>query len=330
MGTLSATDGLGRGIDMSASGGTTGYFADGGANSTITYVGALDDYTLSYSITGLNTIHYMTISGVVQSFGLSMLVYDIGVYDANFGTLAYWDDINISISLINPPAVVDLQQGVGGADLISGNSFADTLRAGDGNDTLYGGSGYDLLSGAGADDLIYGNKDVDLISGGSGNDTIFGGQNSGAPSGGEGSSGDGTLRQRDGVETIFGNDGNDVIYGNYGSELLLGGNGDDRLFGGQDNDTLSGGEGADTLYGNRGDDVLVGGNGADVFVLTGTGTNQVTDFNGAAGDLVDVAAPSAISIQTSGSGNVFLVVNPDLTLELVGVTSADFSSGWII
>ena len=56
-------------------------------------------------------------------------------------------------------------------------------------------------------------------------------------------------------------------------------------------DTLNGGEGDDILVGGDGNDILTGGNGADQFVWKDgdTGTDTVTDFNAAEGDVLNLA-----------------------------------------
>jgi len=66
---------------------------------------------------------------------------------------------------------------------------------------------------------------------------------------------------------------NEVLIGDSGADILVGGGGDD------------------ILIGNDGNDILTGGTGADVFVWTAgqSGTDQVTDFNIAEGDVLDIA-----------------------------------------
>lgn len=80
-----------------------------------------------------------------------------------------------------------------------------------------------------------------------------------------------------------------------GADRLYGGRGHDVLIGDSGRDVLRGGKGNDFLEGGRGTDILSGGQGADVFVFSkladmGVGTRRdiVTDFNGAAGDRIDL------------------------------------------
>lgn len=73
-----------------------------------------------------------------------------------------------------------------------------------------------------------------------------------------------------------------AAYGPDAPHILLGGPSDDVLTGGHANDFLHGGEGADTM---------TGGAGADTFLFTGVSAKSqtVTDFNAAAGDVIDLA-----------------------------------------
>jgi len=57
-------------------------------------------------------------------------------------------------------------------------------------------------------------------------------------------------------------------------------------------DTLSGGAGEDTIDGGAGDDTLTGGDGADDFVVNGTNTGDITDFD--FGDDRDASNPENV------------------------------------
>jgi len=330
MSILIATDDLGTGLSMqSGGGGFVSLVSDGSASYE--YIGAIDDYTLAYQIDGADPVAYMTISGTVNTINYDINISELYFFDAAVNPVLIWSSANVTINAFDDFSQSNNLFALNDADGIVGNSYSDVVFAGAGADIVSGAGGDDQLFGEAGNDMIYGNINLDIISGGSGDDTIFGGQNSGALSGGVGTSGDGVLRYRDGVEQLFGNDGNDVIYGNYGTDSIDGGAGNDKLFGGQDADTIIGGTGDDTLYGNRGDDILSGGSGADVFVLAGTGADTVTDFSGAAGDRIEVSDPSAVSLSTSSSGNALISADGGgVTIELVGVSSSAFDTGWLI
>jgi Ca2+-binding RTX toxin-like protein len=195
----------------------------------------------------------------------------------------------ISIENLNGAGLNDTLLGDGGVNILTGQGGNDILNGRGGADTLDGGAGIDTAS---YDDFTTAltitiggyNSDGDtLISienliGGSANDVL---------------TGDGIANR------IEGRDGNDVINGAGGSDTLLGDAGDDVLSGGDGNDVLQGGAGADTL---------TGGIGADRFVymdITDSGTaggtrDRITDFNRAAGDLIDF---SAIDVDPDTAGH---------------------------
>jgi Ca2+-binding RTX toxin-like protein len=131
--------------------------------------------------------------------------------------------------------------------------------------TLQGGCGDDVLVGGTGNDVIAGGRGRDVLEGGKGDDYLIGGK------------------------------GDDVLDGGMGADRLYGGRGHDVLIGDSGRDVLRGGKGNDFLEGGRGTDILSGGQGADVFVFSkladmGVGTRRdiVTDFNGAAGDRIDL------------------------------------------
>ena len=106
-----------------------------------------------------------------------------------------------------------------------------------------------------------------------------------------------TLTATEAGDTERGFDGTDILRGGGGADLLDGGRDDDQLFGGRGNDTLIGGVGADTL---------TGGTGPDLFIFLGSHSRRgarhdvITDFDGAAGDTIDLAA---IDADTDLEGN---------------------------
>lgn len=277
---------------------------------------------------GIGNSSYMTISGTVDLFTYDAFISDILFFDAVYNPTLTWTSSNISVNLLD-----DFSQGgyysvLNDNDTIIGNSYYDVIKSSFGNDVNFGGSGDDIIYGEGGLDVIYGNLGLDVLLDGSDSDTSFGGQNAGVASVGA----DGFSRYRDGIEYIYGEGGNDVAYGNYGSDVLVGGTGNDKLFGGQENDTLSGGLGQDTLNGNKGDDLLVGGSGGDIFVMAGSGNDTISDFNASEGDVIDVSDVSYVSgnIKSSSAGFLVLTNESGLTIELTGVSIADFDAAWLI
>ena len=76
------------------------------------------------------------------------------------------------------------------------------------------------------------------------------------------------------------------------TQTFTGHTGSDKLFGGDGSDILIGGGGGDTLVGGAGSDTLTGGAGADTFDFDAAteGTDRITDFSKAAGDILDLTA----------------------------------------
>ncbi len=195
----------------------------------------------------------------------------------------------------------------------------DSVIGGTGNDSLWGGTEADVVYGNQQDDLLYGNQSSDTLYGGQDADTAYGGQDS---------------------DLLYGNFGGDMLYGNLGADTLYGGQGSDALFGGQDNDLLVGGLGDDTLNGNLGNDTISTGEGSDLIVVQKDGgIDVVTDFDGAAGDRIQIAAnANGTAIDTfaelqaaatnNSAGNVEIALGSGNTLTLNGVTVSEPQSGW--
>jgi type VI protein secretion system component Hcp len=95
----------------------------------------------------------------------------------------------------------------------------------------------------------------------------------------------------------------------------------DVMVGGTGSDWLAGGGGDDTLTAGLGDDRLTGGAGADTIVYrTGDGTDTVTDFNPAEGDLLDlrgvIGVHSLADLQVTQNGpNTVITLGSGLVLE---------------
>ena len=122
----------------------------------------------------------------------------------------------------------------------NGTDFDDNLYGTDADEFMDGWDGWDNLWAYGGDDYLYG---------GNGNDYLDAA------------------------------DGDDTLSGESGRDDLWGGSGHDYLYGGDGNDYLDGEDGDDTLAGGNGRDEMWGGDGYDIFELTGTGVDQINDFN---------------------------------------------------
>ncbi len=167
--------------------------------------------------------------------------------------------------------------GTSGNDTISGGTFAGTMiiRGLAGQDKLTGGAGDDQIDGGDEFTPVVGGKvKGDTISGGKGNDTILGG------------AGDDSISGGDGNDAIDGEAGNDTISGDIGSDILIGGIG---------KDSINGGTGADKLWSGAFDpdspiledfdiDKLISGTGADADVISGIGSDVLTDASNTAAE----------------------------------------------
>ena len=216
--------------------------------------------------------------------------------------------------------------GLNGDDTISGNGGDDSLNGGAGNDTLFGGAGNDTLEGgdgsdslfgdAGNDELFGGNNADNILDGGEGNDTLHGGNNGVNTL--IGGAGDDTLIAGDNrVNTLDGGDGNDILYG--------GENASDILIGGAGNDILDGGA--------TGGDILTGGTGSDTFIWDSTDvfdTDNITDFNVAEGDVLDLSDLLQDESQSTLSNYFDINFDGNDTTLTVSTTENGFNSTKIV
>ncbi len=81
------------------------------------------------------------------------------------------------------------------------------------------------------------------------------------------------------------------VTGSAGDDILTGTERNDLLFGSLGDDQIGAAGGDDILIGGIGDDLLTGGSGADTFVYrcNESGTDQITDYNAAEGDVLDIS-----------------------------------------
>ena len=224
--------------------------------------------------------------------------------------------------LLNGGAGADDLIGGGGGDLLYGEAGDDQLDGGDGSDKLFGGLGADLMTGGAGNDRFEGGDGIDTLTGGAGADTLDGGAGADAMSGGADNdiylvdaAGDQTLElvgegydivRADLTWTLAANlealqlqgsanlDGS----GNGGANNLQGNAGANRLDGAGGVDTINGADGDDFIVGGLGNDLLRGGLGADVFIVAHAfgpvlETDQVYDFSTAEGDIIDLSAAFA-------------------------------------
>ncbi|MGU3538785.1 calcium-binding protein [Methylobacterium sp. A54F] len=211
-----------------------------------------------------------------------------------------------------------------GADVLVGSAVGDAVRGGAGNDLMSGLAGDDRIFGNAGDDTAYGNAGADLILGSRGADQLRGGQGADTLYGGQ----DADAVYGDlGNDYVSGDRGDDRLFGNRGADLVLGGQGADSLYGGQGADTLFGGQGNDVLSGDLGDDVLSGDLGADRYVLgPNAGADLILGFDQASGDRLDLQGQT-YTAGTAADGSVLLRLSGGGTVELSGVTAAQFGSG---
>ncbi len=211
--------------------------------------------------------------------------------------------------------------GEAGADTLAGTAQADVLHGLAGDDRITGGLGDDeMFGGLGADTFVYafgdGNDVVydfnltegDIIrldgiplvtTGGSDGytiqqivgDTIITINGGGTITFTNATLGDVTaaiqLGSPPGYRVLEGGSGVDSLDGSEVADLLRGNGGQDRLRGFAGDDLIEGGADSDTVEGGQGDDLLTGGAGADVFIIRpGDGSDTITDFNAAEGDIL--------------------------------------------
>lgn len=190
----------------------------------------------------------------------------------------------------------DLMHGGGADDLLFGDAGRDTLHGDSGNDYLRGGAGNDRLFGGEGDDRLDGSLGADVLQGGAGSDTAeYYGAEGGvvvnlALGGAIETAGGLSIDLFVSIENAAGSFFSDLLIGSAAANILIGDLGDDVLIGGGGADSLSGGEGADRF-------VFQGGE---------AGVDVIADFDGAAGDRIDLSAIDAN--QGTKRDNAFIYV----------------------
>jgi Ca2+-binding RTX toxin-like protein len=195
--------------------------------------------------------------------------------------------------------------------VLTGGPGNNSLTGGAGDDTITGGSGDDVLRGGAGNDIINGGSGFNDMNGNMGNDTIHGGTGTNWVVGGQG---DDSLTGGGGFQ--------DIVLGNLGNDTLAGGTQANVMRGGQGDDVIVGGAGNDFISGDLGNDTETGGGGADIFHGSQTiGIDQITDFNYAQGDRVELdpgttfttAQVGANTVVDMGNGSEMILLNTQLS-----------------
>jgi beta-glucanase (GH16 family)/Ca2+-binding RTX toxin-like protein len=232
---------------------------------------------------------------IIGSAGADLIVAGPGADFISGGggadTVSY-DRSTAGVSVNLPTGVV---KGSGG-DVLNG---VQNLIGSAFNDTLTGDAHANLLIGGGSSDTLKGGDGDDVLAGGAGDDRLVGGAGLDTASYFDAPGGVTVdLRRLDAQDTGAG--GHDILSS---IENLTGSSFADSLTGSSVANRLDGGAGDDTLVGLSGADTLFGGAGADTFVYLTTADSKtaagkqdvILDFDGAAGDRIDLSAIDANS-----------------------------------
>ncbi|MCC1482847.1 calcium-binding protein [Roseibaca sp. Y0-43] len=168
--------------------------------------------------------------------------------------------------------------------------------------------------------VINGSNNSDIIDANTGNDTVYGGD------------GDDLIAGGIDNDSLDGGTGSDVIWGGDGDDTILGRGGDDLLVGGRGDDLINGGWGSDVIVAGLGDDTLTGGGGdSDVnrfHFAFDSGHTLITDFKVGL-DKISIQHeidPLSVEILESDDGNVIVNYGQEASIELQGVSLADFQA----
>ncbi|MTH61249.1 calcium-binding protein [Paracoccus litorisediminis] len=282
------------GIDT-LNGGTGADAMTGGAGNDLYWVDSASDRVIEAAAGGTDTVR-STVSYTLSANVEALQLLGTGAINGKGNALA------------------NTLTGNGAANLLSGEAGNDTLNGGAGSDTLNGGTGADVMTGGTGNDtyLVDSASDRVVEAAAGGTDTVRSTVSytlsanvealqllgTGAING-NGNTLANTLTGNGAANRLNGGAGNDVLNGGAGADVLLGAAGNDRLIGGTGNDQLNGGAGADMLTGGVGADTFVFAALSDSTVAT-AGRDVIVDFQGGAGDRIDLRA---IDANTSVSDN---------------------------
>lgn len=174
MSTLKAWDAWGHGFNMSHLYNGLGFIPN---DPTITtnYLGALDDDTIAYEVSGSPDFGYFTVSGDVNLISGDVFVTSIYWLTSDFNFCITWDDANLLINAFDDFSAGTFASLLNLNDTIIGNSFNDLIKGSNGNDRLLGNGGNDKLYGERGDDRLLGGIGNDVLIGSSGKDVLTGG-----------------------------------------------------------------------------------------------------------------------------------------------------------
>ncbi len=190
------------------------------------------------------------------------------------GSTAPSDDPG-TVMIFATPEQPDISGG-DGDDFLKGSTFDDVIRGGAGNDLVWGGSAFDNVNGDAGNDTIDG--------GSGGSDWLLGGQ---------------------GDDSVTAHHDNNLLLGNLGNDTLTAGDGQDVLRGGEGDDLIVGGAGHDFISGDLGNDTETGGAGPTLFHGSQTiGLDEVTNFNYAKGDRIELDPGTTYSVSQVGDDTV--------------------------
>lgn len=153
---------------------------DGTGGLDVQTDGGQIDRPLFFEIEG--TI-FIVSSDAGESFsGVTELTSAITIGEESFNEEIAVDTSNFAPDPVDPdpvdpaPEPINVIDGTGGNDVLSGTRDADEINGDGGRDDLFGRGGNDVLNGGGGRDELRGGGGDDILNGGGGNDLLIGGR----------------------------------------------------------------------------------------------------------------------------------------------------------